>query len=160
MNEAKTGKVLLEAQHVCKYFGGLKAVEDVNMQICEGDIFGIIGPNGAGKTTFFNMCTGMYPVTKGKILFEGTDITTMNTENIAEKYISRTFQNIQLFKYMTVLENVKIGCHVKTKSNIFDSVLHTKRYREDEAYATKKSEEILEKIGLAEYRDVKAGNLA
>ena len=160
MNEARTGKVLLEAQHVCKYFGGLKAVEDVNMQICEGDIFGIIGPNGAGKTTFFNMCTGMYPVTKGKILFEGTDITTMSTENIAEKYISRTFQNIQLFKYMTVLENVKIGCHVKTKSNIFDSVLHTKRYREDEAYATKKSEEILEKIGLAEYRDVKAGNLA
>ena len=160
MSNTERGRALLEAQGVCKYFGGLKAVEDVDMTICEGDIFGIIGPNGAGKTTFFNMCTGMYPVTKGKILFEGHDLTTMTTEQIAERYIARTFQNIQLFKFMTVLENVKIGCHVQTKSNVFDAILHTKRYRHDEDYTTAKSEEILKRIGLYEYRDVKASNLS
>jgi len=160
VSERHERPVLLEAQHVCKYFGGLKAVEDVDMSIREGDIFGIIGPNGAGKTTFFNMCTGMYPVTKGRILFEGEDLTRLNTETIAEKYIARTFQNIQLFKFMTVLENVKIGCHVQTGTNLFDAVLHTRRYRQDEEYTTHKSEEILKRIGLYEYRDVKASNLS
>ena len=160
MTERDNRPVLLEAQGVCKYFGGLKAVEDVDMQIREGDIFGIIGPNGAGKTTFFNMCTGMYPVTKGKILFEGHDLTAMNTEEIAEKYIARTFQNIQLFRFMSVLENVKIGCHVKTRTNLADAVLHTRRYREDEKYTTERSLEILRRIGLYEYRDVKASNLS
>ena len=160
MNEARNGKVLLEAQHVCKYFGGLKAVEDVNMQICEGDIFGIIGPNGAGKTTFFNMCTGMYPVTKGKILFEGTDITTMSTENIAEKYISRTFQNIQLFKYMTVLENVMVGCHSRTKSGLFSSIFRTPAQRREEKAVVKKCRDILEFMDLGDKADFLASNLS
>ena len=160
MTERERRPVLLEAQGVCKTFGGLKAVEDVDMQIREGDIFGIIGPNGAGKTTFFNMCTGMYPVTRGKILFEGHDLTEMNTEEIAEKYIARTFQNIQLFRFMSVLENVKIGCHVKTRTNLVDAVLHTRRYKEDEDYTTQRSLTILRRIGLYEYRDVKASNLS
>ena len=160
MSDRENRKVLLEARHVSKHFGGLKAVEDVDMSIREGDIFGIIGPNGAGKTTFFNMCTGIYPVTRGKILFEGEDLTQLNTETIAEKHIARTFQNIQLFKFMTVLENVKIGCHVQTRTNLFDAVLHTRRYRDDEAFTTRKSEEILKRIGLYEYRDVKASNLS
>ena len=160
MSERENRPVLLEAQGVCKYFGGLKAVENVDMQIREGDIFGIIGPNGAGKTTFFNMCTGMYPVTKGKILFEGNDLTKLNTEEIAEKYIARTFQNIQLFRFMTVLENVKIGCHVQTHSNLFDAIVHSRRYRQDEEYTTQKSLDILKRIGLYDYRDVNASNLS
>lgn len=151
---------LLEAQGICKYFGGLKAVENVDMKIYAGDIFGIIGPNGAGKTTFFNMCTGNFQPTKGKIFFDGEEITGMSPETVAQKHIARTFQNLQIFKFMTVLENVKIGCHIKTKSNLADAILHTRTYREDERYTTEKSLEILRRIGLSDYRDTLAGNLS
>ncbi len=151
---------LLEARGICKYFGGLKAVDHVDMTICQGDIFGIIGPNGAGKTTFFNICTGIYPPTKGHILFCGEDITAKSPEGVAQKRIARTFQNLQLFKFMTVLENVKSGCHIKTKSNMADAIFHTRTYKQDEAFTTEKSLEILKRIGLYEYRDTLAGNLA
>lgn len=151
---------LLEAQGICKYFGGLKAVDNVDMTICQGDIFGIIGPNGAGKTTFFNICTGIYTPTKGHILFCGEDITAMSPEAVAQKRIARTFQNLQLFKFMTVLENVKIGCHIKTKSNMADAILHTPTYKRDEAFTTEKSLEILKRIGLYDCRDTLAGNLS
>ena len=134
---------ILESKGLCKYFGGLKAVENVDMKVMAGDIFGIIGPNGAGKTTFFNMCTGMYTPTKGKVYL-----------------MARTFQNLQLFKFMSVLDNVKIGCHIRTKSNMLDAIVHTRTYRQDEEYAISKSEEILKAIGLFEYRDTMAGNLA
>jgi branched-chain amino acid transport system ATP-binding protein len=158
MAERKT--TLLEAKGVCMYFGGLKAVEEVDMQIKQGDIFGIIGPNGAGKTTFFNVCTGIYPPTKGKIFFEGQDITGVSPEKAAQLRIARTFQNLQLFKFMTVLDNVKIGCHIKTKSNLLDAIVHTRQYKQDEEYTTEKSLDILRSIGLHEYRDAKAGNLS
>lgn len=151
---------VLEAKGICKYFGGLKAVESVDMQVHRGDIFGIIGPNGAGKTTFFNMCTGVYAPTKGEIFLQGENITKMAPDKIARKKMARTFQNLQLFKFMSVLDNVKIGCHTKTKTNMADAILHTKRYREDEKYAVEKSVEILESIGLADYKDTMAGNLA
>ncbi len=157
---ADTRKPLLEAKGICKYFGGLKAVEEVDMQIMQGEIFGIIGPNGAGKTTFFNVCTGIYPPTKGKIFFEGEDITGISPEKAAQKRIARTFQNLQLFKFMTVLDNVKIGCHIKTSSNLFDAIVHTKKYRRDEEYAIEKSLDILRSIDLYEYRDTMAGNLS
>ncbi len=156
----KSPAVLLEAQGISKYFGGIKAVDNVDMQINEGDIFGIIGPNGAGKTTFFNMCTGIFVPTRGKIFFCGENITAMNAALVAKKRIARTFQNLQIFKFMTVLENVKIGCHIKTKSNMFDSILHTKTYRHDEEYTTEKSMEILKRIGLEKSADVFAGNLS
>ncbi|MDD3212879.1 MAG: ABC transporter ATP-binding protein [Eubacteriales bacterium] len=155
-----TPTTILEAQGICKYFGGLKAVENVDMSIHEGDIFGIIGPNGAGKTTFFNMCTGIYAPTKGKILFCGEDITGLNAEMVAKKRIARTFQNLQIFKFMTVLENVKIGCHIKTKGNLFDAVFHTRTHRETEEYTAEKSLEILKRIDLYDHRDVLAGNLS
>ena len=151
---------VLEAKGICKYFGGLKAVEAVDMKIMKGDIFGIIGPNGAGKTTFFNMCTGVYAPTKGEIFLQGENITRMSPDKIARKKMARTFQNLQLFKFMTVLDNVKIGCHIQTKSNIADAILHTKRYKRDEKYAVEKSLEILESIGLTDYKDTMAGNLA
>ncbi len=153
-------ETLLEARGICKYFGGLKAVENVDMTILQGDIFGIIGPNGAGKTTFFNICTGIYTPTKGQIFFCGEDITAMSAENVAQKRIARTFQNLQLFKFMTVLENVKIGCHIKTRTNLFDAIAHTKTFREDEAFTTEKSLQILKRIGLYDCRDTLAGNLS
>ena len=151
---------VLEAKGICKYFGGLKAVESVDMKIMKGDVFGIIGPNGAGKTTFFNMCTGVYTPTKGEIFLQGENITKMTPDQIARKKMARTFQNLQLFKFMSVLDNVKIGCHTQTKSNMADAILHTKRYTADEKYAVEKSLEILESIGLADYKDTMAGNLA
>lgn len=151
---------VLEAKGICKYFGGLKAVEAVDMKIMKGDVFGIIGPNGAGKTTFFNMCTGVYTPTKGEIFLQGENITKMTPDQIARKKMARTFQNLQLFKFMSVLDNVKIGCHTQTKSNMADAILHTKRYKADEKFAVEKSLEILESIGLADYKDTMAGNLA
>jgi branched-chain amino acid transport system ATP-binding protein len=150
---------ILEARDVCQYFGGLKAVEKVNMKIEEGDIFGVIGPNGAGKTTFFNICSGIFNPTAGEIIFRGEPITGLLTEKIARKGMARTFQNIQLFKYMTVLENVKIGFHIRTKTTILSDLLRSKRYKEDEKFATEKAAEILERVGLSEFRDTLASNL-
>lgn len=155
----REGTVLLEAKGICKYFGGLKAVEAVDMQIMKGDVFGIIGPNGAGKTTFFNICSGIYPPTAGKIIFNGEDITGLKPDMVSRKRMTRTFQNIQLFKFMTVLENVKIGCHINTKTNLFDAILRDGTYKADEKYTTEKSLEVLHSIGLDNYVNMKAGNL-
>ncbi len=151
--------VLLEARGVCKYFGGLKAIENVDMTIRKGDVFGIIGPNGAGKTTFFNICTGVFAPTKGEILLHGENIAGLTPEEIARKRMARTFQNIQLFKFMSVLENVQIGCHINTKTRMFDAVFQTKTYKKDEQYIAERSMDILQKIGLEEFAEMKAGNL-
>lgn len=160
INEQKETKPILESCGLSKYFGGLKAVENVDMKVFAGDILGIIGPNGAGKTTLFNMCTGMYAPSKGKVYLQGEDITGWRAEKIARNKMARTFQNLQLFRFMTVLDNVKIGCHICTKSGIYDAVFRTKAYRRDEEYAIFRSEEILHMIGLEKYKDTMAGNLS
>jgi branched-chain amino acid transport system ATP-binding protein len=151
--------VVLEARNICMYFGGLKAVEDVSMAINAGDIFGIIGPNGAGKTTFFNICSGIYTPTRGSIVLSGEDITSLKPEQIARRGLARTFQNIKLFTHMTVLDNVKIGFHINTKTGIVESLIRGKKYRADEKFVVEKGLEILEKVGLSSYRDTRAGNL-
>lgn len=152
--------VLLEARGVCKYFGGLHAVEGVDMKVNQGDIYGIIGPNGAGKTTFFNLCTSVYSLTAGQIVFDGHDISNMKSEQIARLGMARTFQNIHLFSSMSVLKNVEVGCHIQTKTNMLDAIFHTPRYQRESRETTEKSMEILKMIGLEAYRDVNAGNLA
>ncbi|MEA4970544.1 MAG: ABC transporter ATP-binding protein [Candidatus Pelethousia sp.] len=152
--------VILEAIDVCKYFGGLKAVEKVSMQVQSGDIFGIIGPNGAGKTTFFNLCTNVYSVTSGRIIFDGTDITHKKSEEIARLGMARTFQNIHLFNSLSVLDNIKVGFHIHTKTNMLDAVLKNKRCRQEEAYIAEKSREILKMVGLEAVSGINAGNLA
>ena len=152
--------VLLEAKGACKYFGGLHAVEKVDMKVNQGDIFGIIGPNGAGKTTFFNLCTSVYSLTAGQIIFDGMDITNKKSEEIARLGMARTFQNIHLFNAMTVLENVQVGFHIHTKTNMLDAVLHTRRYREESERTLRESLEILKMVGIEKYKDVHAGNLA
>ena len=153
-------EALLEARDVSLHFGGLKAVDSVSMRIESGDVFGIIGPNGAGKTTFFNICSGIYKPTSGDIYFRGERISGQTPDKIARLGLARTFQNIQLFKYMTVLENVKIGFHTRTRTGIASAILHDRRYREDEAFATRKGLEVLERVGLMEYKDTLASNLA
>lgn len=151
---------VLKAENVCMYFGGLKAVEKVNMQIENGDIFGIIGPNGAGKTTFFNVCSGMNRPTSGKIFFCGEDVTDLKPEQVAAKGMARTFQNIMLFRYMSVLENIKIGFHLQLKTNLFSAITRNKTFKNDEKFILEKSKEILEMIDLADYAETMAGNLA
>lgn len=151
---------ILKTDSVCRYFGGLKAVHNVSMTVQAGDIFGIIGPNGAGKTTFFNVCSGIYKPTKGRVFLCGQDISNLRPENISKAGIARTFQSTQLFQYMTVLENVKIGCHMATKSRLHDAILHTKTYRHDEQLASEKALALLDYVGLSEYADVMAGNLS
>jgi branched-chain amino acid transport system ATP-binding protein len=151
---------VLEAKGICKYFGGLRAVHEVSMSVKEGDVFGIIGPNGAGKTTFFNVCSGIYSPTRGQIFLNGKDITSMRSEQIARKGLARTFQNIKLFSHMTVLENVKIGFHINTGTGIPGAILRSKKYKADEKRVVEEGLKILEKVGLLEYRDTRAGNLA
>ncbi len=150
---------ILRAEGVCRDFGGLRAVSDVTMTVHSGDIFGIIGPNGAGKTTFFNLCSGIYKLTEGRVFLCDKEITNLRPEVISRLGLSRTFQSTQLFQFMSVLENVKIGCHAATKSRLVDVILHTKTYREDEEYTTQKALETLQRVGLSQYADTMAGNL-
>lgn len=150
---------ILRAENVCKYFGGVKAVNGVSMSLDEGEIVSIIGPNGAGKTTFFNICSGYGKATKGEVFFQGENITALKPESISVKGMARTFQKTQLFGYMTVLDNVKIGCHKETKTGIWDAILHTPTYKRDEAYAEERSREVIRMSGLESYMNVRAGNL-
>jgi branched-chain amino acid transport system ATP-binding protein len=150
---------LLQTKDICKHFGGLKAVNDVSITVEKGKIFGIIGPNGAGKTTFFNVLTGSYQATAGEVLFKGKPITNQPPEKVSRIGIARTFQNIKLFKYMTVLDNVKIGFHSRTKSRVWDAVLHTGKFQKDEAFAREEGLAVLQRVGLAGLADELALNL-
>jgi branched-chain amino acid transport system ATP-binding protein len=143
---------ILRVENVTQRFGGLTAVNGVSMEIKKGEIVGIIGPNGAGKTTFFNDITGVYTPTEGKIYFKDKDITGMKPFEITKLGMARTFQNIRLFYRMTVLENVMVGMHSRTKSNLIDSVLKTSKYNNAEIEAKKRALEVLELTGLADYR--------
>src|SRR2546421_2217778 len=116
---------ILEAAGITKAFGGLVAVEDVTFAIPEKSIVSIIGPNGAGKTTFFNMLTGLYKPTTGRIWFDGTDITGMRPDRIVKGGMARTFQNIRLFATMTAVENVLVAEHSRMSAGLFRSILRT-----------------------------------
>ncbi|HRX42988.1 MAG TPA: ABC transporter ATP-binding protein [Clostridia bacterium] len=152
--------VLLQTKNISKFYGGIKAVQNIDMQVEEGEIFGIIGPNGAGKTSFFNVCTGNLQPNGGEVWFDGKNITGLRPARIATMGIARTFQNIQLFNFMTVLENVKIGFHTHEKTNIADAILHTKRYKEDERLTHEKAVSLIDRLGLTKESDNLAGNLA
>jgi len=134
---------LLEADNVVKAFGGLVAVNDVNFDIPQRSIVSIIGPNGAGKTTFFNMLTGLYKPTAGRIGFADKDITGMRPDKITALGVARTFQNIRLFATMTAVENVMVGQHARMRAGIFGSVLRTPRVRREEKEVREKARETL-----------------
>lgn len=150
---------LLETVHLSKHFGGLKAVNDVNLSVNKGEILGIIGPNGAGKTTFFNLCTGTFQCTGGKVIFEGRDISHLRPDQVAKLGIVRTFQNLKLFTEMSVLNNVKAGFHITTKTNVFDALLHTKRYKDEKKTVEIKAAQILERLDMLDIKDAKASEL-
>jgi branched-chain amino acid transport system ATP-binding protein len=139
---------ILTAQEIRKEFGGLVAVSDVDFVIPEGGIVSLIGPNGAGKTTFFNMLTGVYKPTAGRIVFAGKDVTGKPPHAITELGIGRTFQNIRLFQHMTALENVLVGMHSRLKGGIIRSILTTPGVRREEREARERARELLQFSGL------------
>ena len=151
--------MILEVRTLTKIFGGLKAVEEVAFKVKRGIILSIIGPNGAGKTTLFNCLTGVLSPTKGQVLFEEEDITHKPAYEITEKGIARTFQNIRVFGSMTVLENVMIGQHTRSKEGLFTAILGTNRFRREEDEIKSKALEYLEFVGIQDYSDTLAENL-
>jgi branched-chain amino acid transport system ATP-binding protein len=141
-------RALLVVDRVAKEFGGLVAVNDVSFDIPTGSIVSIIGPNGAGKTTFFNMLTGLYKPTRGRIRFTGRDVTRARPDKITALGIARTFQNIRLFAAMTALENVMIGQHARMAAGMFGSILRTPRVRREEREVRERGAEMLRYVGL------------
>ena len=150
---------LLTAQGIRKEFGGLVAVNSVDFTVPEGKVVSLIGPNGAGKTTFFNMLTGVYKPTAGRIVFDGTDITGKPPHAVTARGIGRTFQNIRLFQNMTAQENVLVGMHTKLSSGLFRSILRTPGTKREEREARKRASELLEFSGLSRRDDVTARSL-
>lgn len=150
---------ILELKDVTKKFGGLTAVDGVNLKVEENQICALIGPNGAGKTTVFNMITGAYQVTSGDVIFNGKSICGKKPHQIVEKGIARTFQNIRLFKSATVLENVMTGFNCKTKTGMFNVIFNYRKCMQEEAECREKALEILRFLGLEDVKDLEARNI-
>src|SRR5438874_6146126 len=151
---------ILELTDLTKRFGGLVAVDNVSLNIKRGEVFALIGPNGAGKTTLFNNVTGLFQPTSGRVVFDGRDITGFKPHQVARWGIARTFQNIRLFDYMTCLDNVRVGRHVRMKATVFDSLFKLPRERREEERVTEEAMEFLRFVGIAKHADQYARNLA
>lgn len=137
------GQVVLETRALAKDFGGLHAVINFNLTLNYKELVGLIGPNGAGKTTIFNLLTGVYQPTAGSITLYGESLLRRKSHEIISKGIARTFQNIRLFKELSVLDNVKAAFHFRARASILDSVLRLKDFREEEAQIEQKAVELL-----------------
>ncbi len=147
---APPAAAVLRAEHVTKRFGGLDAVKDVSIDVPENSIVSLIGPNGAGKTTMFNMLTGLYRPTEGRILLGERDITRARPDVITRYGVARTFQNIRLFGAMTATENVMIGHHARMRAGLFGSILQPPRVRREERETRARARELLAYVGLRE----------
>ncbi|MEK5484471.1 ABC transporter ATP-binding protein [Viridibacillus sp. FSL R5-0888] len=154
-----TNNLLLKVENVGIQFGGLKAVQGLNLELFQGELIGLIGPNGAGKTTSFNMLTGVYKPTEGDILFDGKRTNNMSPHQVTKSGVSRTFQNIRLFKELSVLDNVKVANHSLAKHSIFSSVFRLPSFFSGEAKMEEISIEFLKIFGLDKYKDELAKNL-
>jgi branched-chain amino acid transport system ATP-binding protein len=150
---------VLRIENVTKIFGGVTALKDVSFSVGSGEITGIIGPNGAGKTTLFNIVTGIYSPTSGKVFYEGKEITGFPPEKLAGLSMVRTFQGIELFNQMTVLENVMVGLHTKSRSGIFASIFKLPGQVREERIIRERAAHWLEFTGIADLADTKAANL-
>jgi branched-chain amino acid transport system ATP-binding protein len=151
---------VLEIENVSKFFHGLVAIDDLTIKVKPGQIYGIIGPNGAGKTTLFNCVTGIYTPEEGTIKYKGENITGMEPHKIAGRGILRTFQNIRLFKEMSVAENIMAGYHTKSKQKWYHAIIHTPFYKKDETKAWEKVEELMKFFGLSKYAMTPTGDLS
>jgi branched-chain amino acid transport system ATP-binding protein len=138
----------LRTEHVTMRFGGLTAVSDLNVEVGAGEIVGLIGPNGAGKTTVFNVITGMNAPTEGRVFYGDEDITGFGRHEITRRGVARTFQNIRLFRELTVLENVLVGCHLQMNTGMLAATLHLPAYRRRDREAREFAMELLRDVGL------------
>lgn len=152
--------LLLETKNLSKHFGGLKAVDGIEMRLERERIVSIIGPNGAGKTTFFNCITGIYQPSSGKALFQDRDITGMRPHDITAMGVSRTFQNIRLFGGMTCLENVMVAAHCRTRAGVFGAMFRPKRVLKEERDMVFRAMDILRFTGLERRQNLLASNLS
>lgn len=150
---------MLKTRDLTIKFGGLTALDSLNLEINEGEIVGLIGPNGAGKTTAFNVITGVYKPTYGEVEFLGERIDGNKPNHIAELGIARTFQNIRLFKEMTVLENVLLANHMRLNSSLVEAIIGLPRYRKEEKEIVERSMSLLEEMGIADLRNEKSTSL-
>jgi branched-chain amino acid transport system permease protein len=153
------GDDVLVAKEVLMQFGGLKAINQVDLRIKRGTIHGLIGPNGSGKSTMMNVLTGIYVPTAGSIEFEGRSVVGRTSSDIALSGIARTFQNVQLFGEMTALQNVQVGLHHTFQSNFVDVALNTSRYVQEDKSATARAQGLLAFVGLADLAQEQARNL-
>ena len=150
---------MLETKNLGISFGGLKAVDELTLTINKGQLYGLIGPNGAGKTTAFNLLTGVYKPTEGNFFLDGEKLTGQSTIEINKKGIARTFQNIRLFKQLSVLDNVKLGLHNDYKYSLADGIFRLPSYFKTEKQMNEKAEELLAVFGLADEKDFISANL-
>lgn len=153
------GNLLINVENMGIQFGGLKAVQGVNMYLNQGELVGLIGPNGAGKTTSFNMLTGVYMPTEGTITFDGIKLNGLAPYQVTQKGISRTFQNIRLFKELSVLDNVKVANHSLAKHSMWSSIFRLPNHFKGEVEMEHQSIEFLKIFGLDVYKDELAKNL-
>ncbi len=150
---------LLETRNLGITFGGLHAVDHLNLAVEQGQLYGLIGPNGAGKTTVFNLLTGVYQPTTGSFFLDGENLTGKTPIEISKKGIARTFQNIRLFQNMSVIENVKVGLHNSGRCTFLESVLRLPRYFKEEQALDERAMELLNVFGLGAERDYLAAGL-
>jgi branched-chain amino acid transport system ATP-binding protein len=150
---------LLEVKKVSKFFGGLAALSEFDMDVNEGEVRGLIGPNGAGKTTLYNVISGVYQPSAGRIIYQGEDISNLPPSIIAKKGLIRTFQSTALFMGFSVLQNISVGCHLHARENVFGVVANTPSTRNAERDALKRAEEIVEFMDLTHIKYELAVNL-
>ena len=150
---------VLKTENLTKFFGGLCAVRDFDIEVPEGALHGLIGPNGAGKTTVFNMVTGLYSASEGDVQFMGRPILGQEAYQITQMGIARTFQNIRIFPSLTVLDNVRIAYHSHAGYGLADAILRTKHYEEKEQELTERTQDFLDVFGLADLQDEVASSL-
>jgi branched-chain amino acid transport system ATP-binding protein len=151
---------LLAAKGISKRFGGVHALSDVSFTIGHGEIYGLIGPNGAGKTSLFNVLTGIYTQNEGEFMFDSQSLTGLKPNDVAERGIARTFQNIRLFANLSALENVMIGRHVRTRANVLGAIFRDARTRAEEKSIEKRAHELLDYVGVARRANSLAKHLA
>jgi branched-chain amino acid transport system ATP-binding protein len=159
-DSTKSPKTILEVKGITRKFGGLIAVNNVSFHVQKDEIFGLIGPNGAGKTTLFNLITGFIPLSSGELLYNNQNISNYQSHKIANLGIARTFQNIRLFGELSALENVIIGRHLHTKSNLFTGILGIPPAPNEEKKSREKALELLDLVGLSERVDEQAKNFS
>jgi branched-chain amino acid transport system ATP-binding protein len=158
--QVATEDVQLRIDGVAKQFGGVTAVDDVSIEVRKGEILSIIGPNGAGKTSLLNMVSGFYRPDRGRIVFEGEDITELSPSRVAERGIARTFQNIALFRGMSVLDNLMLGRHVRMRSGVFASFVFWGFAQKEEIAHREKVEDLIEFLKLEDLRKQTTGALS